>query len=71
MPVMFLGHGNPMNALIENEFFKNFARIGKEIQKPRAILCISAHWETSGTYVTAMENTAYHPRLWRFPTEVV
>ncbi len=55
MPVMFLGHGNPMNALIENEFYKNFTRIGKEIPKPRAILCISAHWETNGTYVTAME----------------
>jgi 4,5-DOPA dioxygenase extradiol len=55
MPVMFLGHGNPMNALIENEFYKNFTRIGKEIPKPLAILCISAHWETNGTYVTAME----------------
>lgn len=58
MPVLFLGHGSPMNAIEENEFVKGFRRIGQELTKPRAILCISAHWETRGTYVTAME----HPR---------
>lgn len=56
MPVLFLGHGSPMNAIEENEFVQGFRKVGKEIQKPNAILCISAHWETKGTYVTAMEN---------------
>jgi 4,5-DOPA dioxygenase extradiol len=56
MPVLFLGHGSPMNAIEENEFVRGFRSVGKEIAKPKAILCISAHWETRGTYVTAMAN---------------
>ena len=55
MPVLFLGHGSPMNAIEENEFVEGFRKIAKEIQKPKAILCISAHWETDGTFLTAME----------------
>jgi 4,5-DOPA dioxygenase extradiol len=56
MPVLFLGHGSPMNAIEENEFVAGFRNIGKTIPRPNAILCISAHWETRGTFVTAMEN---------------
>jgi len=56
MPVLFLGHGSPMNAIEENEFVSGFRSVGKSISKPIAILCISAHWETRGTFVTAMEN---------------
>ena len=56
MPVLFLGHGSPMNAIKENEFVAGFRKIGTEIIKPNAILCISAHWETRGTFVTAMQN---------------
>lgn len=56
MPVLFLGHGSPMNAIEENEFVKGFRTVAREIPKPSAILCISAHWETRGTYVTAMQN---------------
>ncbi len=56
MPVLFLGHGSPMNAIEENQFVQGFRDIEKEIQKPSAILVISAHWETKGTFVTAMEN---------------
>jgi len=55
MPVLFLGHGSPMNAIEENEFVTGFRNIGKEITKPNAIICISAHWETKGTFVTAMQ----------------
>lgn len=55
MPVLFLGHGSPMNAIEENEFVKGFREIGKTIPTPAAILCISAHWFTKGTKVTAME----------------
>lgn len=56
MPVLFLGHGSPMNAIEENEFVTGFRTAAKTIAKPSAILCISAHWETRGTYVTAMNN---------------
>lgn len=55
MPVLFLGHGSPMNAIEENEFVEGFRNISKSIPKPNAILCVSAHWETRGTFVTAME----------------
>jgi len=55
MPVLFLGHGSPMNAIEENEFVAGWRAIGKTLPKPRAILCVSAHWETRGTFVTAME----------------
>jgi len=55
MPVLFLGHGSPMNAIEENEFVAGFREAGKSIPKPAAILCVSAHWETDGTFVTAME----------------
>ena len=55
MPVLFVGHGNPMNAIEENEFVEGWRSIGKTLTKPSAILCISAHWETRGTFVTAME----------------
>jgi len=54
MPVLFVGHGNPMNAITSNTFATEWERIGRDL-KPRAILCISAHWETKGTLVTAME----------------
>jgi 4,5-DOPA dioxygenase extradiol len=56
MPVLFLGHGSPMNAIEENEFVSAFRKLGQELIRPNAILCISAHWETIGTYVTAMQN---------------
>jgi 4,5-DOPA dioxygenase extradiol len=55
MPLLFLGHGSPMNAIEENEFVDGFRKIGNSIPQPVAIICISAHWETKGTFVTAME----------------
>ena len=55
MPVLFLGHGSPMNAIEENQFVTGFRNIAKTLPKPNAILCISAHWFTNGTKVTAME----------------
>jgi 4,5-DOPA dioxygenase extradiol len=58
MPVLFVGHGSPMNAIEQNEFTNGWRTIAKSIPKPSAILCISAHWETKGTFVTAMQ----HPK---------
>lgn len=55
MPVLFLGHGSPMNAIELNEFSSGWRTVGKTLPVPDAILCISAHWETKGTFVTAME----------------
>jgi 4,5-DOPA dioxygenase extradiol len=55
MPVLFIGHGSPMNAIEDNEFSRGWAEVGSSISRPAAIVCISAHWETRGTYVTAMQ----------------
>jgi 4,5-DOPA dioxygenase extradiol len=54
MPTLFIGHGSPMNAIEENEFVKGFRDSVKNIPTPTAIICISAHWYTKGTKVTAM-----------------
>ncbi len=55
MPVLFLGHGSPMNAIEENQFVKGFREVAQAIPTPKAILCVSAHWFTRGTKVTAMQ----------------
>ena len=54
MPVLFIGHGSPMNGIDENEFTRAWKQLAAEIPKPKAILCVSAHWLTTGTFVTAM-----------------
>jgi len=55
MPALFVGHGNPMNAIDDNKFTQTWQLIGESIPRPKAILSISAHWETLGTYFTAMQ----------------
>ncbi len=54
MPVLFVGHGSPMNAIENNEFTEGWRATAESMPKPNAILCISAHWETGGTFVTSM-----------------
>ena len=54
MPAIFFGHGNPMNALADNLYTQGWSAIGKEIPRPRAVVCVSAHWYQPGTSVTAV-----------------
>jgi 4,5-DOPA dioxygenase extradiol len=54
MPAIFFGHGNPMNALERNAYTEGWARVGRTIPRPEAILCVSAHWYLPATLVTAM-----------------
>jgi 4,5-DOPA dioxygenase extradiol len=53
MPVLFAGHGSPMNALEDNAFTRGWQDAARRIPRPKAILCVSAHWETRGVYVGA------------------
>ncbi|KGO83564.1 dioxygenase [Flavobacterium beibuense F44-8] len=54
-PVLFIGHGSPMNGIEDNEFSQTWAKMGKEVTRPKAVIVVSAHWLTRGTHVTAME----------------
>jgi 4,5-DOPA dioxygenase extradiol len=51
-PLLFIGHGHPMNALFDNTFTQTLSKIGNSIEKPNAIMVVSAHWETRGTFVS-------------------
>ena len=67
MPVLFVGHGTPMNAIEDNEFSRAWQKEAKGLPKPKAILCISAHWETNGSCVTAMAQPRTLHDFWGFP----
>lgn len=54
LPVVFLGHGNPMNAIQDNPFTRRLRALGGELPRPEAILCVSAHWRTEGSWITRM-----------------
>jgi 4,5-DOPA dioxygenase extradiol len=54
MPTVFIGHGNPMNALARNQYTDGWRQLGTDLPEPRAILCVSAHWYVPKLAVTAM-----------------
>lgn len=70
MPVIFFGHGNPMNALLDNEYSRGWAGVGAGLPRPKAVLAISAHWYIPATRVTAMPDPQTIHDFGGFPPEL-
>lgn len=70
MPLLFIGHGNPMNAIEDNQYRQSWQALGKKLAPPKAILCISAHWLSRGTYVTMSEHPKTIHDFGGFPEEL-
>ena len=70
MPVLFVGHGSPMNIVLENAFTRSLAALGKTLPRPKAIMVISAHWLTNGTFVTCTSKPTTIYDFYGFPKEL-
>src|SRR5690242_7344388 len=70
MPVLFVGHGSPMNGIEDNEFSQRWKQMAKEIPVPKAVLVVSAHWFTKGTHITAMDFPTTIHDFGGFPDEL-
>ncbi len=70
MPVLFIGHGSPMNAVQKNSFTEALSKAGSKLPKPKAIMVVSAHWLTKGTFVTSSEKPEIIYDFYGFPKEM-
>lgn len=70
MPAIFFGHGNPLNAVLKNDYTRSWSAIGSSIPQPKAVLCVSAHWYLPGTAVTAMPSPRTIHDFGGFPREL-
>jgi len=70
MPVLFIGHGSPMNAIQQNSFTESLKKTGEVLPTPKAIMVVSAHWLTKGTFVTVSENPKIIYDFYGFPKEM-
>ena len=70
MPVLFVGHGNPMNAIIKNDITSMWAKVGSGLPKAQAIVVISAHWLTRGTHITDAPKQPLIYDMYGFPDEL-
>jgi len=70
MAALFIGHGSPMNAIEQNDFTQTLQNLGQSLIKPKAILCISAHWTTKGTFVDISPNPKMIYDMYGFPREL-
>ena len=70
MPVLFIGHGSPMNIIYKNEYTKSLQKLGTSLPKPDAILVVSAHWLTKGTFVCSADKPEQIYDFYGFPDEL-
>jgi 4,5-DOPA dioxygenase extradiol len=67
LPVLFIGHGSPMNAIDDNNYTRMLKALGEKLPRPKAVLCVSAHWMTEGTWITHIKNPKTIHDFYGFP----